>query len=398
MPRKQASRATKSRRGRWIAVVGALVIVLGTAGIIYWQVFATPSTGGSEQTVTVSEQTISDTVGSTGTVEPLHRADLSFTSSGTVTKVLVSVGDKVTKGDKLAVIDDDSLRADLQAAKADFQAAKDDLATVEDDSDTTEAELAAAKSKVTVQRSTVRQARAALADATLRSTIKGTVAAVGVAKGDTVGSSSGSAGSSTPSDSDSAAVTVISTGRYTVDTSVGSADLSKIKKGLQAEITPTGSTSTIYGTVSSVAVMASTSSGSTSGSATFAVTIDVTGVQQGLFSGATATVSIIVEQRDNVLTVPTAAITTTDGKTAVNKLVDGKAVATEISIGKSYGATTEVTKGLSSGDQVVVTFAARNPSANSSRGNQGGGFGDGGPDGGFKDGPPDDTGPRGGTR
>jgi len=140
------------------------------------------------------------------------------------------------------------------------------------------------------------------------------------------------------------------------------------------EIIITGSTEPFYGTVSSVAVMASSSTATTSGSAgsaTFDVTIDVTGHPSKLYAGATATVSIIVRQRDNVLTVPTAAITTSNGKTTVDKLVDGKAVATEISIGTTAGASTEVTKGLTAGDQVVITSAARASGNSSTRGQNG---------------------------
>src|SRR6185437_8315166 len=99
--------------------------------------------------------------------------------------------------------------------------------------------------------------------------------------------------------------------------------LAKIKKGLQAVVTLTGATQPIYGTVASVGIIANTSSSTsqTSGNtASFAVTIDVTEAQKGLFAGASATVSIIVEQRDDVLTVPTAALSTVDGKTVVQKV------------------------------------------------------------------------------
>jgi len=199
-------------------------------------------------------------------------------------------------------------------------------------------------------------------------------------------------------------VTVISTDRYTVSASVGSADLAKVKKGLQAQITTTGSTSTVFGTVSSVAVMASsgsTTSGagttSTGSTATFPVVIDVTGKRTDLYAGATATVSIIVSQRDDVLTVPTAAITTANGQPAVTKLVGTDRVVTPVTLGTSYGASTEVTKGLADGDQVVVTVTARaagaNPSGRSS-GGTGGGFGTGGGagTGGFGGGAPPDGG------
>jgi hypothetical protein len=186
-------------------------------------------------------------------------------------------------------------------------------------------------------------------------------------------------------------VTVISTDRYTVEASVGSADLATVKKGLQAQITVSGSTSTVFGTVSTVAVMASTSgssgtgAGTTSGSsATFPVTITVTGARKDLYAGATATVSIIVSQRDDVLTVPTAAVSSANGQTVVTRLVGTNKVVTPVTLGTSYGATTEVTKGLGEGDQVVVTVPVRaaggNASGRSSAGT--GGFGGGGTGGG----------------
>ena len=45
--------------------------------------------------------------------------------------------------------------------------------------------------------------------------------------------------------------------------------------------------------------------------ATFPVVIDVTGDPSGLYAGSTADVTIIVKQLNNVVEVPTAAITYT---------------------------------------------------------------------------------------
>jgi RND family efflux transporter MFP subunit len=395
---KVKRRAASSRRGRWWIVAALAVLVLAASGFALYRVLTPTAATTTERTVEVTSQTVRNTVGTTGTLEPKHRADLSFASSGTVTSVHVSVGEKVKKGALLATINDDALQADLSAAKADLQSAKDDLADLEDNDGTATA-ISAATSKVAVQRSTVTQAKAALAAAKLRSTISGTVALVNIAKGDTVGSSTGAGGNSqaTSNASTTADITVISTNSYIVTTSVGSADLAKIKKGLQAEITPTGASAPIYGTVASVGIIANSSTSTqTSGStATFAVTIDVTEAQKGLFAGASVTVSIIVEQRDNVLTVPTAALSTVNGKTIVQKLVNGTKTPTEVSVGTSYGAQTEITKGLVAGDQVVITFTrttvpsgtrSGNQSTGTGQRGQGGGFGQGG--GGFGQGGP----------
>ncbi|GAA3572469.1 efflux RND transporter periplasmic adaptor subunit [Microlunatus spumicola] len=401
-------------RRRWLVVAVVALVLVGGGGALAWGLTRGTSTpAATERTVTASRETVKETVGATGTVEPARRADLTFGASGTVTSVEVAVGDSVAKGDVLATLDDDDLQADLDAAQAELESARDDLTTAEDDTTSTTAELNAAKAKVATDESAVSTADTALDAAKLRATFAGTVAEVGVAKGDTVGSGSsgsgssgsgssgsGSSGSGSASSGTTAAVTVISTDRYTVSAAVGSADLAKVKKGLQAQITTAGSTATVFGTVSSVAVMASTgTSGGTGtgtttmgGTATFPVTVAVTGTRKDLYAGASATVSIIVSQRDDVLTVPTAAVSTANGQTVVTRLVGTAKVPTPVTLGTSYGATTEVTKGLAEGDQVVVTVAARTPGGTASGrtatgtggyggyggGTGGGGFGGGG--------------------
>jgi multidrug efflux pump subunit AcrA (membrane-fusion protein) len=383
---------TPKRRRRWLIVSGIGVVVLALAGFGLYQFVLKPDASATTmtRTATASTQTVQTTVGTTGTLEPKRQADLSFNSSGTVTKVYVSVGDKVEKGDLLARIDDTSLAADVTAAKADLAAAESSLSDLDDDDDATDTAIASAKAQVKLKKSDLSQAKSALSAAALRSTISGTVAEVSIAKGDQVGSSSGSSGgaassSSGSSSSSSAAITVISTNTYVVDTSVGSSDLAKVKVGLQAVITPTGATDSIYGTVKTVGVMASspssTSGTSSTSTASFPVTIDVTEAQKSLFAGASATVSIIVEQRDNVLVVPTAAISTVDGKTVVQKVVNGSTTQTEVTIGSTYGNQTEITKGLSNGDEVQISFARQAGSATrsgSSNGSQNGGTRQGG--------------------
>jgi len=176
-----------------------------------------------------------------------------------------------------------------------------------------------------------------------------------------------------------------------VEASVGSEDLPQLKKGMQAEITPTGSTTKVFGTVKTVGIVASSSSG---GSASFPVTIAVTGSPKGLYAGGAATVSIIVKQVDNVLTVPTSAVHTENGKTVVHQMVSGAQVSTAVTVGTTYGAVTQILTGLKTGDKVVgTTFrtGGNNPTGGTRTrqggGTGGGGFGGGGFGGGFG-GPP----------
>jgi macrolide-specific efflux system membrane fusion protein len=158
-----------------------------------------------------------------------------------------------------------------------------------------------------------------------------------------------------------------------------------VKKGLQAEITPTGATEAIFGTVSSVGMVAESS---TSGSSTFPVVIDVTGKVSGVYAGSSADVSIIVKQLDNVLTVPTAAVSNSNGKTTVTVVKNGNHHVTAVTIGVVYGQQTQITKGLTAGQQVLVTTVQPRSTSNGGTDGPSREFGGGGPFGGGQ-GPPD---------
>ena len=136
-----------------------------------------------------------------------------------------------------------------------------------------------------------------------------------------------------------------------MDATVAAEDVDQLKKGMQAQVTATGVTDTIYGTVKTVGLVAQTND---SGAAVFPVTIEVTGKQKDLFAGVSATVTVIVKETPDVLTVVSRALTTEDNKTYVTQVVDGKQVKTEVKTGETYGMTTEITSGLEDGDTVVI--------------------------------------------
>jgi hypothetical protein len=242
----------------------------------------------------------------------------------------------------------------------------------------------------------VAQANRSLAGAALTSPIAGRVSAVAIAVGDTVGGSSGSASSgqsgsaatgngSTAGGTTTAQIVVISTDAFVVNANVGSADVTSLKKGLQAQITPTGTNTPVFGTVSSVGFVASSSSTSTSSSTTtFPVVIAVTGKPAGLLVGGTASVSIIVKQLDNVLAIPASALSTVNGQTVVHQLTNGKQVDTAVTIGATYGGQTEIVAGLAEGDQYVLPAGTTARTGQTRRtGTTGGGGGFGGGQGGF---------------
>ena len=396
----------RRRRRTVIAVLAVLVVVAAAAGTWFYlhRSSATAAEAATTQLVAASTETVKETVSATGTIQPATQANLKFAQSGKVTAVGVKVGDTVTAGQTLAVIDATTLQAAVTLAEQQLTAAQAQLTAATAAANS--GQIASANAQVTSAQSKLTAAQDALTQATLTSSIAGTVAAVNVAVGDSVtggsstsgstgsagnsGSSGGSggsgstgssgssgSGSTAASSASSAQVVVIATNAWLVNATVGASDLAKLKSGMQATITPSGATQPIFGTVSTIGVIGTTS-GSTS---TFPVTIAVTGSPTGVYAGTTAAAVITVKQVPDVLTVPTAAIHEENGQTVVYQMKDGAQVSTPVTVGTVYGATTQITKGLNAGDEVVVTARIGRTSTGNATGGTGttrGGTGTGG--------------------
>jgi hypothetical protein len=196
----------------------------------------------------------------------------------------------------------------------------------------------------------------------------------GSSGGGSSGSGSSGAGSSGGGNSNSntssagqssAQILVISTDSWIVNASVDSTGVGKLANGDQAQIVPGSGAGTVYGTIASVGLIATSSSGV----ASYPVVINVTGSPDGMHAGDTATVSLIYHQLNNVLTVPTTAVHTVNGKTVVYEMVNGKRVSRSITTGLASGGMTEVQSGLSAGDEVVVDVVSRGTTTTNNRGN-----------------------------
>jgi multidrug efflux pump subunit AcrA (membrane-fusion protein) len=349
----------------WISAC-AVAFVVGSsiaAYVLTGDSNAQAQDGVTTRLVSVTNGTVRQTVSTTGTISPADEQDVSFASAAEITSVRVEVGDKVRKGQVLGTIDTLSLRAALADARSTLAAAEASLATAEDSGTSTDAQLDADRAAVSTARGGVAAAKDALRSATLRSPITGTVAEVNVAVGDQASGSGGTSnpnGSSDDSSGDSAGdFVVVGMKKWTVAASVDDTQVGLIKKGQQAQITTGNVSGMVFGVVSSVSVLSS----STSGSATYPVQIEITGNPRGLHDGADASVEIIYKQVSNVLTVPSAAVHLADGTSYVYVSANGKKVRTTVTTGMSAGGTTEIKSGLREGQQVyvdVVTGLQRN--------------------------------------
>jgi macrolide-specific efflux system membrane fusion protein len=383
------------RRTRiWVRVV-AIALLVGVAGAgVYWVGFreeqaqaAAPEQAST--TVAASLSTIQQSVSASGTLAPAVQEDVSFAVSGTVTSVDVAVGDTVAAGQQLATVDTLVLDAALLQARAELATAQASLSNAQDEADGTDssdAQVAALSAQVDVAQAAVEDAEADMAGATLTAPVAGLLTAVDLEVGDTVSGSGSSSGStaatggsgsaggtgtsgatgSTSTTTSSAAFTIIGTDAWQVAVTVGETDVALLSVGDQVEMTTDSSTDTVYGTVGEIGLLSS----STGGVAAYPVVVDVTGSPEGLHDGESVEASIIYERRTDVLTVPSAAVTTVDGQTVVTQEgADGATVTTAVTVGATSGNVVEITDGLAEGDEVLVTtFSPRSAGSDDSGG------------------------------
>ena len=163
-----------------------------------------------------------------------------------------------------------------------------------------------------------------------------------------------------------AQVVVVDTATWLLNSTVGMADLTSLKQGLAATVTPTGSSTTLPGTLTSIGIVGTTTSGSTS----YPIIVTLTGNPTGLYVGGSADITIVVSEV-TALTVPTAAIHQENGQTYVIVTKDGVQTNTNVTVGRTFGVSTEITAGVTEGDEVVVPVQAsssgsRIPGANRS--------------------------------
>ena len=349
---------------RWS--VGSAAAVLVAAGLIAYFAVSGSNTPAAATTTTttqtVSTGTIRQSVSASGTLAPAEDDSLNFTSAGIVTAVDVAEGQTVTKGQKLATINSASLAATVAQDKATVAQDESQVSTDETNGVTT-AQLDADQAALTAAENQLTSAESALAGATMTSPIDGVVASVSLTVGQSVSGSgsggnggSGSSGAgSAGSSSSSAEVEVISTNSWVVNATVDASSVGLIKNGDQAQLSVTGYTGgTVYGTIASIAVLSSSSSGS----ASYPVVVDVTGTPTGLHDGQDVTATLIYKQLANVIVVSSAALhRNSSGGEYVNKIVNGKVQQTTVQVGISSGGQTQITSGLSVGDQIQVQRA-----------------------------------------
>jgi HlyD family secretion protein len=137
-----------------------------------------------------------------------------------------------------------------------------------------------------------------------------------------------------------------------VDVQIPEVDINSIQAGQQVDLTFDAIINTSYqGRVISVANIGTVQSGLV----TFKVTIEILNPDEQVRPGMTAAVNIVINQLENVLTVPNRAVRLVDGETVVYLLKNNAIQMVSIKIGASSDVVSEVLSGdLKEGDKVIL--------------------------------------------
>ena len=179
------------------------------------------------------------------------------------------------------------------------------------------------------------EAQRALTSARLTAPFAGEILSVSAVKGDVVGASD-------------VVIVIAGDGATTVATTVTLDQVDDVAVGQTAAVTPAGAKDPVSATVTSIGLLPDTGTDTS----TYPVTLDLAG-EVAAPEGSTASIQLVIGTAQDVLTVPSSAVSTT-GRTTVSVLTDGKPVVTPVTVGVVGSTRTAITDGLTKGQEVVL--------------------------------------------
>ena len=427
-------------------LIVAIIVALAIA-VTAWHFLKPKETQPQYITAEVSRGDIENSVLATGVLEATKMVSVGAQVSGQVKKMYVQLGDEVKQGQLIARIDSVRQENDLKTAEANIKnqqaqlAVKQaNLAKVEAEYQrqqamyaqdatsraelesalasykTAQADIVAINAQIEQSRLTLATAKEDLGYTQIVAPMDGTIVAIVTEEGQTV-----NANQSAPT-----IVKLAKLDDMTIKAEISEADVMKVEKGQRVYFTTLGDSETKhYATLRQVepapsSINNETSNSSTSSSSTavyYNALFDVPNADGKLRIDMTAQVYIILDEARNVLTVPAAAIQTSNrprkarsdadssaseasnnpdatqrpkrlelsaeekalvkqGKASMAMVrvvqADGSAQPQPVLIGLNNRVTAQVLKGLKQGDQVVIADGSDTSNNAAKRSNRGG--------------------------
>lgn len=332
---KRAERRRKKliRRGVAAGIVGVIALIAIVATLV---INAQPQGDSGPATDMVTEGTFSTTVEAKGQLKPISSSVVSPSVDGTVDSINVQAGQSVNEGDVLMTIKNEELDRNVAEAQRAVAAAQEDLANAKKAAAAAQANpttdvdggsaaagisaasadtnaVSAAQRSLTSAQANLDQANAKAASRTVTAPSSGSIVALNAKVGATVTGGMIMGESDTSGGKQCMQIADLSKMKVTVQ--VGEKDIAKIAVGQSANVTyPAFPDIVSQGTVTAIASVANSDSNSGGGSVTFNVDILIEAPDARLKPGMTAEVSVVTEQLDDVVMVPTMALMTEDGE------------------------------------------------------------------------------------
>ena len=325
---KRAERRRKKliRRGIAAGIVGGIILIAIIVSVV---LNSQPQSAGEPVTDMVMEGTFTTTVEAKGQLKPISASVVSPSVDGTVASINVQAGQSVNEGDVLMTIKNDELDNAVAEAQRAVAAAQEDLKNAQaaptSDADgataSTDATANANASAVTSAQRNLASAQATLdqandkaAERTVKAPSSGSIVELNAKVGATVTGGMVMGEGDTSGGKQCMQIADLSKMKVTVQ--VGEKDIAKIAVGQSANVTyPAFPDIVSQGTVTAIASVAnSDAANGGGGSVTFNVDILIEAPDSRLKPGMTAEVSVVTEQLDDVVMVPTMALMTEDGE------------------------------------------------------------------------------------
>jgi RND family efflux transporter MFP subunit len=342
------------------------IITLGLlfAGILAYGYARNPSwlrdtRQDSLPTLRASRATLTESTIAIGTIKPKTGAEVKVGSqlSGVVAKLKVNIGDTVSKGDVLALLDSTEWRARVAALKADLASgiaeeeyARNELERVERMRDLIPLlQVENTRRNVKVKQAAVERMRASLVEAetqlgytVIKAPVAGTIASVSTYQGETVAASFAAP----------TFVTIVDLKRLEVQAYVDETDIGRVHVGQRVTIRVdaypgqelAGAVQAIYPKAQLVNNVVN-----------YVVIIDIANTSGLLIRPEmTAHVTFILEQREGVLSIPRKALLREGGQTLVVVQKGDQWRERPVKVGLQTPESVEIVSGLREGETIVA--------------------------------------------
>lgn len=302
---------------KWALGIVAILAIGLTAVFSYYLKSAVKA---SYEFIEVKRADVEKIVSAAGEVKSAEAVDLAFEKTGKVAAVGVQVGDRVKAGQQLAVLDQTDYSDQVNQALASLEIAEAGLLQAEANLkkekkkktelenthqskytvDVQKAQIKSAQAAVDIERAKITKARADLKyyrdqheKIVLRSSIDGMVTAKNIEVGETTGPTA-------------TAISIINENSFKVEAGISQIDIAEVKVGERAEISfdscPGGEA------IESQVVSVDPAETKENGDSVYKVDFEIGKIAECLKPGVTANVEIVVLERKNVLTIPSASI------------------------------------------------------------------------------------------